>query len=321
MSRNQLEQLLPVRFSPLSRRGSQGAPFRLKIVDAAVRSPVFQISDVGDNRAAWASLPTFSHYAAVDSIKPGAQVWIEHPTATADGGRAPLMVTQRFGSGIAGVICVQNFWRWRLAKQANTEHFDRFWRQLLRHLSDGGGDSLLIHLKDQQLQPNSDIHFVVERRLDQDRGVARKEQYVFRVIDENDKTITEQNLELQSGQTADVKFRCDTPGLFAATVSNRQGKVQARRSVDIKDVADELVQTERNMESLRQWANLSDGVALKVEECRGLDELIEQLKIDTDAPQQLRARSVPAGINGWTMMLLFGCLCTEWVLRKRWGLA
>ena len=90
----------------------------------------------------------------------------------------------------------------------------------------------------------SDIHFVVERRPAQDRGTARREQYVFRVKDENNKTITEQNLELQSGQTVDVKFHCETPGLFSATVSNSKGTVQARRSVDIQEFAAEFAHTE-----------------------------------------------------------------------------
>ena len=150
--------------------------------------------------------------------------------------------------------------------------------------------------------------------------IRRDMMYVFRVVDNNDEIVTEQNLELQSGQTADVKFRCETPGLFSATVSNRLGTQQAQRSIDIQEVAVEFVRTERNMESLRQWANLSDGVTLKVEDCHSLDKVIEELKIST-APQQQRPRSVPAGINGWTMLLLFGCLCTEWLLRKRWGLA
>ena len=75
-----------------------------------------------------------------------------------------------------------------------------------------------------------------------------------------------------------------------------------------------------NMESLRQWANLSGGVAIKAEECRGLDLLFDDLKNNIDTPRQRKPQTVPAGINGWTMLMLLACLCAEWLLRKRWEL-
>ena len=54
----------------------------------------------------------------------------------APSGKRILMASQRFGAGLSAVICVQNFWRWRLAKDADPQHFDRFWRQLFRFLSE-----------------------------------------------------------------------------------------------------------------------------------------------------------------------------------------
>ncbi len=68
---SQLEDLLPVRFGVLPGRGSQNRTFRLQPTDQALRHAVFQISDTGDMKEAWKKLPGFTHFAVVDSVKPG----------------------------------------------------------------------------------------------------------------------------------------------------------------------------------------------------------------------------------------------------------
>ncbi|MHC4400161.1 MAG: hypothetical protein ACYTG0_10820, partial [Planctomycetota bacterium] len=136
---SRLEQLLPVRFAGYG--GPPDArPFHLKVTEAALEHPVFQITDVGEHRTAWASLPAFTHFATVDSVKPGAQVWAVHPSAGRRQSQQVLMAAQRYGAGLSAVICVPNFWRWRLAKEGNPQHFDRFWQQLLRYLGEGARD-------------------------------------------------------------------------------------------------------------------------------------------------------------------------------------
>ena len=52
--------------------------FHLRLTDEALRNPIFQITDSGDNAAAWDALPTFSQYARVESLKPGATTWAVH---------------------------------------------------------------------------------------------------------------------------------------------------------------------------------------------------------------------------------------------------
>lgn len=316
---SRLEQLLPVRFSPLPGSGI-GGNFRLQLTDEAVSHPVFQISQAGDTRTAWSQLPSFSQYAVVDSIKPGATVWLENSMGGFSGATRPvLMAAQRYGAGLSAVICVQNFWRWRLAKESNVEHFDRFWRQLLRHLGDGARDKLLLTLPDQQLQPGRDIRVLVDRR-DGGPDTPSNESVTFRVRDPDDKTIVERSLRIRSGVPTEASFRTERSGLFKITVLDEKQIVLASRSLEIRDVANEYLNTARNMENLRQWAQLTGGVAVECEQCDDVGAIMKQVRQQNETATTELARHRPAGVNIWLLSLLMSAVCGEWLLRKRWGL-
>jgi len=92
------------------------------------------------------------------------------------------------------------------------------------------------------------------------------------------------------------------------------------RSVDVRDVDVEFVAAARNMESLRQWASVSGGIAVRSEECGRADRLIAALTTPVDRAQRTDPRRSPVGINGWMLCLLLCCLGGEWSLRKHWGL-
>ncbi|MCA9072956.1 MAG: hypothetical protein KDA84_28730, partial [Planctomycetaceae bacterium] len=315
-----LEQLLPVRFSPNTFRNRQAGPFRLKLTPAAENSPLFQISQEGDNQTAWANTPLFTEYATVENTKAGAQVWIEHPRSFAGRQPDPLLITQQFGSGVSGVFCVQNLWRWRLAKQSNTDHYDRFWRQLFRHLAGGAREPIVVHIKDQVLEPNVDIQLVVERRPNPNPSENDTGNYRLRVMDEKQQLLTEEPLILKPGQSRELSFHPKTAGFYTVTVLDRNDVPLAQRSVEIQEIAKEFLQTACNMDNLKQWANLSGGLAIKAEDCQNFGEVLAQWNEETsDTPQPPRLVK-PAGINGWMMAALVGCFCAEWILRKRWGL-
>jgi len=74
------------------------------------------------------------------------------------------------------------------------------------------------------------------------------------------------------------------------------------------------------METLQQWASVSDGLAVKVEDCRDAASLVTQIKAKIEQVRQGKQMRRPAGVNGWLLMLVLGCLGGEWLLRKRWRL-
>jgi uncharacterized membrane protein len=318
---SRLEQLLPVVFSV--NRGVQGLdrPFRLELTEDALQHPVFQIADNRAVRELWAQLPTFTLYGRVDAAKPGAQVWAVHQTDNGPQGRRILMASQRYGAGLSAVVCIQNFWRWRLAKDAEPQQFDRFWRQLFRFLSEVGRQDVSIHLADQELHPQMDVQVVLEKQPNPKNITDPNRKFFARVEDGQKKLLHEETVELEAGRPVDFRFHADKADIYTVTVSDAMKVPIATRPIEIRDVNVEFQDTARNMEALQQWASISDGLAVKVEDCRDAADLVAQIKAKIEQVRHGKPMRQPVGVNAWLLTLVAGCLGGEWVLRKRWGLA
>jgi len=317
---SRLEQLLPVVFA--SNLGVQGLdrPFRIQLTEEALQHPVFQISDSRPAREVWAELPAFTQYGRVDAAKPGAQVWALHQQDEGPKGKRILMASQRYGAGISSVICIQNFWRWRLAKESDPKQFDRFWRQLFRFLGDSGRQDVAIHLADQDLHPDMDVQMVLEKQPNPKDLTDTTHKFVVRVENGQKKQLLEQTVELPPARPVDLSFHADNAGTYSVSVQDMNKQPIATRTVEIRDLNMEFQNTGRNMEILRQWASLSDGLALKIADCPDASEMVSQIKAKVEQVRHGKPTRRPVGANGWMLSFVLACLGAEWLLRKQWNL-
>jgi uncharacterized membrane protein len=317
---SRLEQVLPVTFPAARSALWPDRPFRVSLTEAALEHPVFQVADNRPAREVWAQLPTFTQYGRVETAKPGAQTLMVHPDEQGPKGARILMAAQRYGAGRSAVLCIQNFWRWRLAKESEPQQFDRFWRQLFRFLGEAGRQEVTIHLAEQNLHPQMDVRLVLERAVSASSGPATNQPLWLRVELDHKQTVREQTLELPPGRSAEVSFRAEDAGLYAVTVLDASKHPLATRAIELRDVNLEFQNTRRELETLRQWASLSEGLALKVEDCRDTAGLVKQIKANVEQRQREHVQREPLGLNAWFLSAIVACLAAEWVLRKRWDL-
>jgi uncharacterized membrane protein len=322
-----LEKLLPVTFDSNPGLTELDRPFHLKLTDEALRNPIFQITDDANNAAAWDSLPAFTQYGRVESAKPGATVWAEHEQDLGPQGKRILMASQNFGAGRSAVICVQNFWRWRLAKESNPDQFDRFWRQFFRWLGAAGKQSVLIDFANQELTPPTDLHILLERQMTpsdaaqpEDTQSKLANTFTVSVTGPDQKELAHTNLELPPNQSVPVNVHAENEGLYSIVIRDAQQREVAERNLQLVNNRIELEHTGRDMENLRQWASLTGGRALAEEDAQDTDALVVSMQKQIQLAQKASSARIPAGLNGWMLALLLGCLGGEWLLRKRWNL-
>jgi uncharacterized membrane protein len=313
-----LEKLLPVVFSSESAGAAAAPEFHVQLSPEALQQPVFRLAEDRSIQEVWSKLPAFTQFGRVESAKRGAQVWLSHPSESGPNGRRILMASQRYGAGMSAVVCLQNFWRWRLAKETRPEEFDRFWRQLFRWLGDAGRQQISIQLADQELRPQSDIQMILEREGDGRFALNTNPQFAVQVQDATGKVIQTGSVELRATNQADFRFHAELAGLYTINVLGPDHSVLASRPVEIRDTDVELEHSARSMETLSRWAAVSDGLVFKAEECPKATDLVgqirtkvEQLCVSQKTPQQV-------GVNAWTLTMVLSCLTTEWLLRKRW---
>ncbi len=316
-----LEQLLPVTFPANSEALGLDRPFRVQLTEEALQHPLFRVASDRSTAAAWSQLPLFAQYGRVGSLKPGAQVWLEHPEDRGPSGKRILMASQRYGAGISAVIAVQNLWRWRLARDSDVQQYDRFWRQLFRFVGEPVRQDIMISLADQDLRPNTDIQVALQRRVKALDTPGLPAAYRFQVEDESKAVVASQALELPPGRLVASSFHPAAEGLFTLKVLDAYQAVVASRTVDIRDLHPELQQTGRNMEILAQWAHASGGLAVKAEECGNPAALVAQIKAKVEQVRRTHPVREPIGVNAWMMLAVLGSLGTEWCLRKKWNLS
>jgi uncharacterized membrane protein len=325
-----LEKLLPVTIDTNPGITDVDQPFHLHLTDEALRNPIFQIVDTGDNAAAWQSLATFTHYGRVERAKPGATVWVEHDQDVGPAGKRILMASQTYGAGRSAVITVQNFWRWRLAKNSDPTQFDRFWRQYFRYLGESSRQSILIDFTDQQLDPPTDLHVVLEQQETPSNvavppsapGSTPPSPASFTVVVKgpDQKEIVRQAMELPPGQDVPFSFHAEKEGFYSIVILDSNNIDVAERSLQLVSNKVELEHTGRDMENLRQWSALTQGVAFAEEDLKTIDPLIAAIHKEMQMAETANTTRQPMGLNGWLLLPLLGCLAGEWVLRKRWNL-
>lgn len=315
-----LEQLLPVTFDTARADGEAGRPFHLRLTDAARGHPVFQLGDGAAGTRAWDALPAFTHYGRVLAEKPGAVVWARHGEDAGPNGPRILMAAQSYGSGTTAVVCVQNLWRWRLAKNADPTDFDRFWRQLFRHLGQAGRQDVLVQVLDQELRPRADVRLLLDRLPRPGERPSDPRAYSVRVRSPAGTLVTDQRLTLEPARPVGFAFRADDEGTYTVQVVDAAGASAASQPIEVRTTDRELARTGRDLSRLRQWAAGSGGFVVAEEEADD-DALVARLTAEADALARGRAARVPLGWNGGVLTLILALLGAEWALRRRWGLA
>ena len=311
-----LEKLLPVRFDRNPGVRGVDQPFHLMLTPDALRMEPFQIVSSGGNAEAWARVPAFDQYGSVAGAKPGALVLAEHERDVGPEGRRILMAAQRFGAGRSVVLCVQNFWRWRLAKDAVPEQFDRFWRQLLRWIGEGAALEWRVSFPAQNLRAGGEIRAQIEYAGEMGEGARRVR---VQVQDPAGDEVLSQELD-PAGGLREIRFRSEKPGDYRIQVVEVEtGRKMAERSVEAVEVVEELQKTARDMETLRQWAALGKGEAYRAEDLKNPSDLAGGLgKVAQYRESRRERRSV--GLNAWVFCGVLILLLGEWALRRRWNL-
>jgi hypothetical protein len=217
---------------------------------------------------------------------------------------------------------VQNLWRWRLAKDGDPQAFDRFWRQLFRHLGQAGRQDVLVQVLDQELRPHADVRVLLERQPRPDGAKTTDPQaYSVRVRGPAGATVVDQQMTLAPSHPVGLTFRAQDEGTYTVQVTDAAGATVASQPIEVRDTDRELARTGRDLPNLRQWASGSGGFAVTEEEAGDPAAFVARVIEEAQDLVRRRARRVPLGWNAAVMAVLLALLSGEWALRKRWGLA
>jgi len=232
-----------------------------------------------------------------------------------------LMASQPYGSGTVVVLALQNFWKWRLAKDAEQAQFDRFWQQMIRRLAEAGGHAVRIEVLDQELRPRQPVRLSLERTAMPEENVEAAQELIFRVRNSREETVAEQKVILPPAGQIEVMFVPPEVDHYTLEVMAEGDSSLASRVLEIREPNLEMQRTGRDMETLRQWAAISGGSAWTVEEARArAPDFTKSLLTQIEEARASRQHRNPVDFSWWSVGLVLGPLCAGWILRKRWML-
>lgn len=324
--------------------------FRLALSADAQTMPMFQLSENPANRdTSLSSLPGHPWvYGGV--AKPGASVWATASIPGVATEPEPVIVHQDYGFGQVVWMGIDSTWRWR--RRAGDEWHYRFWGQLIRwgarNKAAAGNSDVRLSISDVIIEEDETPEATLkwDRRLIPQLAGATVEILAEplgpdgKVLEattaetpeatqpgnaqQSSRQATVMKTILQPAADAPERFTGRLPRLTAgawrirASASDSQISIADSVQTEVfvrRQVSAELADVSCNRELLQQLAQLSGGEMIEPWDAARLTTLLQP----KDQPeQQVQERTL---WDHWMIIVLFfGLLMSEWVLRRLHGL-
>lgn len=280
--------------------------------DYGRRHPALQlVSDPAANLRRWRSLPPISAYNRISRAKPGAAV-------LARGGRgdrrAVLLAAHRFGSGRAIAFMPAASWHWQMGLPHTDQSHATFWRQLLRWLVASASDPLQVTFDHEIYQDEDAVGIEVAVKDAYFNPAGDRE--VEATIDSPGAATDRLALTRRGGDYAG-RFQPSERGIHQVRVkASRDGlePQSAEAYFLVTRTHREFFDAGANPRFLRRISRETGGRHYTLADAAKLPEEISYADSPNSVLQVLPLWDMP-----FLFILLGALLCSEWILRKRWG--
>ena len=306
--------LLPVRL-PESKNTFHRDPATAELTPAGRDSLITRIEDNPEaNVERWKKLPDLMNFQEAGQPKPGALVLAE---MTASGHKLPLLITQNYGRGRTAVFATGGDWRWQMLQPVQDMSHELFWRQLLRWLVSDTPTRVVTTTTRPVLYDDGRVHLRAEVR-DTTFLPTSDAQVEARIVGPDGGS---QSVDLHPDSLEQGVYSADWDaahaGSYVAEITATRGQQELGRSVVTfrrEDGVAENFHLEQNRDLLEKLSSQTGGRYYRPDQVSRLGEDISY----SDAGITVRETK-----DLWDMPIVFFVVlllcCTEWVLRRRWG--
>jgi uncharacterized membrane protein len=306
--------LLPVRL-PDHKDTFHRDPATAELTPAGRDSLITRIEDNPDaNVERWKKLPYLMNFQEAGQPKPGALVLAE---MTASGHKLPLLITEKYGRGRTAVFATGGDWRWQMLQPVEDMSHELFWRQLLRWLVSDTPTRVATSIARPVLYDDGRVHLRAEVR--DTTYLPTSDATVQARIggpDGNAQTVDLHPDSLEQGVYS-ADWDAGQAGSYVAEVTATRGQTELGRDVITfrrEDGVAENFHLEQNRDLLEKLSSQTGGKYYRPDQVSRLGEDISY----SDAGITVRETR-----DLWDMPIVFFVVlllcCTEWVLRRRWG--
>jgi uncharacterized membrane protein len=306
--------LLPVHL-PESKNTFHRDPATAELTPAGRDSLITRIEDNPEaNVERWKKLPYLMNFQEAGQPKPGALVLAE---MSASGHKLPLLITQNYGRGRTAIFATGGDWRWQMLQPVQDMSHELFWRQLLRWLVSDTPTRVVTTTTRPVLYDDGRVHLRAEVR-DTTYLPTSDAQVQARIggPDGGEQTVDLHPDSIEQGVYS-ADWDAGRAGSYVAEITATRGQQELGRDVITfrrEDGVAENFHLEQNRDLLEKLSSQTGGHYYRPNEVSRLGEDISY----SDAGITVRETK-----DLWDMPIVFFLAlllcCTEWVLRRRWG--
>jgi len=306
--------LLPVRL-PEHKDTFHRDPATAELTPAGRDSLITRIEDNPEaNVERWKKLPYLMNFQEAGQPKPGALVLAD---MSASGHKLPLLITQNYGRGRTAVFATGGDWRWQMLQPLEDMSHELFWRQLLRWLVSDTPTRVVTSIPRPVLYDDGHVHLRAEVR-DTTFLPTSDATIQARIVGPDGGS---QSVDLHPDSLEQGVYSADwdagQAGSYVAEITATRGQQELGRDVITfrrEDGVAENFHLEQNRDLLEKLSSQTGGKYYRPDQVSRLGEDISY----SDAGITVRETR-----DLWDMPIVFFLVlllcCTEWVLRRRWG--
>src|SRR3984885_13471245 len=306
--------LLPVKL-PDHKNPFHRDPAAAELTPAGRDSLITRIEDNPEtNVERWKKLPYLMDFQEAGQPKPGALVLAE---MSASGHKLPLLITQKYGRGRTAVFASGGDWRWQMLQPVQDMSHELFWRQLMRWLVSDTPTRVVTSIARPVLYDNGRVHLRAEVR-DTTFLPTSDSQIQARIVGPDGSS---QSVDLHPDSLEQGVYSADwdagQAGSYVAEVTATRGQQELGRDAITfrrENGVAENFHLEQNRDLLEKLSSQTGGKYYRPDQVSRLGEDISY----SDAGITVRETR-----DLWDMPIVFFLVlllcCTEWVLRRKWG--
>jgi uncharacterized membrane protein len=317
-----LEDLLPVNLGS----NASGVPpfqdleYKVRLTPYGFQHPITRLSLAEDqNRKRWESAPALVGFNPTLGPKPGATVLAQGSAPDSRGQSPVILAFQRFGKGRSVAFATASSWRWRMGQEHTNNFHELFWKQMLRWLIADAPDPVSITTE----KPSYSLD---------DSAVIRAEVNDASFMPLNDARL-DARIKAPSGQisTLPLAWDAEKDGAYSAAYKPQEEGIyeistEAFRGNNSLGASKSNFQVAESMEEFHNAA-MNSGLLKRLSSATGgryyTPDNLRTLASDISFIDKGASRIEDKDL--WDMpflfLLLMGLISTEWILRKRKGLA
>jgi uncharacterized membrane protein len=317
-----IEDMLPLYLGP----GSRGVPefsdleFKARLTGYGSQHPITRLSMLeAENRKKWDAAPALVGFNPTVGPKPGATVLAQGSTPDARGQSPVILAFQRFGRGKSVAFTTASSWRWRMGQEHTSSFHELFWTQMLRWLVTDAPDP--VNAQSEKSSYSLDEPAVIRAEANDSSFTPLNNAQVQAQVQSPSGQVRSLSFswEVEKDGTYSVSFQPEEEGIYEISSEAFQaGKSigTAKSNFRVAQSTEEFHNAAMNDGLLKRLSAGTGGRYYRPKDTGTLPEDISYVNTGSSRLEEKELWDMP-----FLFLLLVGLVSTEWILRKRKGLA